>query len=101
MAGHVFLGRYEVVRPLGEGSMGQVFLARDRDDGRQVAVKVMHDSVAKQPKFRELFEGEMDLMSRFQHPNVVAVYEASASDPNGLCMVMEYVPGTDLEVVLR
>jgi serine/threonine-protein kinase len=101
MTGQVFLGRYEVVRPLGEGSMGQVFLAQERGGGRQVAVKVMHEDVANQPKFRELFEREMDLMSKFQHPNVVRLYEASAKDPSGLCMVMEYVPGTDLEGVLR
>jgi serine/threonine-protein kinase len=81
--------------------MGLVYLARDREDGRQVAVKVMHDVIAKQPKFRELFEREMELMSKFLHPNVVGVIEASANDPNGMCMVMEYVPGTDLEVVLR
>jgi serine/threonine-protein kinase len=81
--------------------MGQVYLARERESGRQVAVKVMHTAVAKQPRFRELFEREMDLMSKFQHPNVVSVIEASAKDPNGLCMIMEFVPGTDLEVVLH
>jgi serine/threonine-protein kinase len=101
MAAFVFLGKYEVLRPLGEGSMGQVFLATDMENGRQVAVKVLHKAVAKQSLFRELFEREMEVMSKFQHPNVVAVYEASATDPTGLCMVMEYVPGTDLEVVLR
>jgi len=101
MVGHVFLGQYEVVRPLGEGSMGQVFLARQRDSGKQVAVKVLHEQVARDPKFRELFEKEMRLMTRFQHPNVVAVYDASADDPNGLCMVMEYVPGVDMEELLK
>jgi serine/threonine-protein kinase len=101
MVGHEFLGRYEMERPLGEGSMGRVYLAQDLESGRRVAVKVLHEAVAKQPKFRELFEREMELMSKFQHPNVVDVYEASATDPNGLCMVMEYVPGTDLECVLR
>lgn len=101
MVGHVFLGQYEVVRPLGEGSMGQVFLARQQNNGRQVAVKVLHDYIATDQKFRELFEREMHLMTRFQHPNIVAVYEASAEDPNGLCMIMEYVPGVDMEELLK
>ena len=46
MIGRVFLGRYEVLKLLGEGGMGRVYLARQTDLGRQVVVKVMHDHVA-------------------------------------------------------
>ena len=101
MKGQVFLGQYEVVSPLGEGAMGKVFLARQISDGQPVVVKVMHDSIAKQPKFKELFEREMKFMARFKHPNVVALLDASTRDSKGLCIVMEYVSGSDLENLLE
>lgn len=101
LTGRIFLGQYQIINLLGEGAMGRVYLARRRNDGGKVVVKVMHDHVANEPHFRELFEREMQFMSRFQHPNVVALYDASLKDPNGPCIVMEYVPGTDLEVLLE
>ena len=55
MIGQVFLGRYEAVRLLGEGGMGKVYLARQLDLGRQVVVKVMHDHILQEEKFRERF----------------------------------------------
>ena len=50
-------------------------LAKQTDLGRNVVVKVMHDHVASDPKFRERFQREMLLMARFQHPYVVALYD--------------------------
>src|SRR5437588_10998719 len=101
MVGRVFLGRYELVRLLGEGGMGRVFLARQLDLGRQVVVKVMHDHIAADPKFRERFAREMLLMARFQHPYAVTLYDASLNDPQGPCIVMEYIPGVTLDALLR
>jgi serine/threonine-protein kinase len=79
--------------------MGKVYLARRKSDGQPVVVKVMHDHLAADPKFRELFAREMQFMARFKHPNVVEFYDASVHGPEGLCIVMEYVDGTDLEVL--
>jgi serine/threonine-protein kinase len=101
MAGRTFLGRYETIRLLGEGGMGRVFLAKQTDLGRQVVVKVMHEHVAADPKFRERFQREMLLMARFQHPYVVALYDASLSDPHGPCIVMEYVRGISLDTLMH
>ncbi len=101
MAGRIFLGRYETVRLLGEGGMGRVYLAKQTDLGRQVVVKVMHDHVASDPKFRERFQREMLLMARFQHPFVVALYDASLTDALGPCIVMEYVRGISLDTLMR
>jgi serine/threonine protein kinase len=100
MIGRVFLGRYEVQRLLGEGGMGRVYLAKQTDLGRQVVVKVMHDHIAADPKFRDRFQRETLLMARFQHPYAVTLYDASISDPAGPCIVMEYVKGTNLEALL-
>ena len=100
MIGRVFLGRYEIQRLLGEGGMGKVYLARQQDLGRQVVVKVMHDHVAADPRFRDRFQRETLLMARFHHPNAVTLYDASLNDPNGPCIVMEYVKGVNLESLL-
>jgi serine/threonine-protein kinase len=101
MAGRTFLGRYETVKLLGEGGMGRVYLAKQTDLNRQVVVKVMHEHVASDPKFRERFQRETLLMARFQHPYVVALYDASLNDPQGPCIVMEYVRGISLDVLIH
>jgi serine/threonine-protein kinase len=100
MIGRVFLGRYEIQRLLGEGGMGKVYLARQVDLGRTVVVKVMHDHVAADARFRERFQRETLLMARFQHPHAVTLYDASLNDPLGPCIVMEYVKGVNLETML-
>jgi serine/threonine-protein kinase len=101
MIGRVFLGRYETIRLLGEGGMGRVYLARQLDLGRQVVVKVMHDHIAADPKFCERFQRETLLMARFQHPFAVTLYDASLNDPQGPCIVMEYVRGVTLDTLLQ
>ena len=101
MVGRIFLGRYEATRLLGEGGMGRVYLARQIDLGRQVVVKVMHDHIAADPKFRERFQRETLMMARFQHPYVVTLYDASLNDPQGPCIIMEYVRGVPLDVLLH
>ena len=100
MIGRVFLGRYEARRLLGEGGMGRVYLARQLDLGRDVVVKVMHEHIATDTKFRDRFERETLLMARFQHPGAVTLYDASLNDPLGPCIVMEYVKGVNLETML-
>src|SRR5262249_44345808 len=101
MVGRTFLGRYETIRLLGEGGMGRVYLAKQVDLGRQVVIKVMHDHVAQDPKFQERFQCETLLMARFQHPYVVTLYDASLSDPQGPCIVMEYIRGVTLAALLE
>jgi serine/threonine protein kinase len=101
MIGRIFLGRYEAIKQLGEGGMGRVYLARQLDLGRQVVVKVMHDHIAADSKFRERFQRETLLMARFQHPYVVALYDASLNDPQGPCIVMEYIRGLTLDTLLQ
>src|SRR5207248_2282697 len=100
MIGRVFLSRYEARRLLGEGGMGRVYLARQVDLGRDVVVKVMHEHIATDEKFRERFQRETLLMARFQHPGAVALFDANLNDPNGPCIVMEYVKGVNLENLL-
>src|SRR3984893_5525151 len=101
MLGRCLLGRDETVRLLGEGGMGRVYLARQLDLGRQVVVKIMHDHIASDPKFCERFQREMLMMARFQHPYAVTLYDASLNDPQGPCIVMEYIKGITLDTLLQ
>ena len=101
MIGRTILGRYEIQRLLGEGGMGRVYLAKQTDLGRQVVVKVMHEHIAKDAKFRERFQRETLLMARFQHPYAVTLYDAALNADDGSCIVMEYVKGGNLEKLLE
>lgn len=101
MRGKVFLGRYEVLRQLGEGGMGKVYLARQLDLNRPVVLKVMHEHVAADARFRERFQREMLLMARFQHPYAVTLYDATVNAQEGHCIVMEYVRGETLATILH
>src|SRR5712692_7020581 len=100
MEGRLFLGRYEALRLLGEGGMGRVYLAKQIDLGREVVVKVMHDHIAADPKFRERFQRETLLMARFVHPFAVTLFDARLEDPEGPCIVMEYIKGASLDTLL-
>jgi serine/threonine-protein kinase len=101
MIGRIFLRRYQALRQLGEGGMGRVYLGRQLDLGRQVVIKVMHDHIAADPVFRQRFERETLLMAHFQHPYAVTLYDASLDDPEGSCIVMEYIRGVTLDVLLE
>lgn len=101
MVGRVFMGRYQVINLLGEGGMGKVFLARQLDLDRQVVVKVMHDHIAADPKFCDRFKRETHLMAKFHHPYAVTLFDASLDDPQGPCIIMEYIKGMPLEDLLQ
>ena len=102
LIGCTFLRRYTVVRPLGEGSNADVYLATcvDRPDYR-VVVKRVKDHVAKSPRFKQFFDAEVRSMSRFEHPFAVKLLDASMDDPLGACLIMDFIPGITLEQLLR
>jgi serine/threonine protein kinase len=91
-----FGGRYRLVRRLGAGGMGEVWLAADEElDGRPVAIKVMHSAMLADAQDVARFQREMRLASRMNHPNIVTVFTTGAD--NGVpFMVMEYLKGSDL-----
>src|SRR5437870_1711705 len=96
----LYLGRYEAKELLGEGGRGRVYLAYQQDLKRKVVVKVMHDQVAQDKKFRDRFQDETHVMAQFQHPYAVTLYDASLDDPAGPCIIMEYIQGITLEKLL-
>src|SRR3954447_26117511 len=97
-AGVVIAGRYRIIDRLGHGGMATVFLAEDLVLSRQVAVKRLHTAAAELGA--ERFRREAQLGASLNHPNVVAVYD-TISGPDGVLLVMEYVPGPPLSSLIH
>lgn len=95
------LPAYEVQRLIGQGGMGSVFAAVQRDLQRPVAIKVLAPALAETPGLSPRFRHESRLMASLQHPGVVQVYEAGETAEGHLYYVMELVEGEDLASRLR
>jgi hypothetical protein len=94
------LGRFEVIERLGGGGMGEVFLARDAELGRKVAIKVLKACYAHQAETRQRFLREARMVSSLNHPHIATLYEIGEAD--GLpYLVMEYVRGKTIAQHLR
>ncbi len=95
-----FLGGCRVLKPLGEGGAGRVFLAHS-PDGRQVAIKVLPPGRAAQEAHAlERFQREMELSRRIRHPNVARTLAVGTEDDVNY-MVMEFVPGHSLYDLIK
>jgi Tol biopolymer transport system component len=89
------LGPFEIVSPLGAGGMGEVYRARDTRLGREVAIKVLPDSVLNDLDYRARFDREAHLLASLNHPNLAAVYGFEEFGEARL-LVLELVPGETL-----
>jgi len=75
LASGVRLGSYEIVAPLGQGGMGEVYRARDAKLDRDVAIKVLPSTVANDPDSLSRFEREAKAVAALAHPNILAIYD--------------------------
>jgi tetratricopeptide (TPR) repeat protein len=99
VAGAALGPRYEVVRLLGKGGMGAVYLARDRELGRDVAVKLIAPHLSSQPTVLDRFRREIQLSSQVTHPNVLRVFDLAEHD--GLrFLTMQFIDGRSLADVV-
>lgn len=93
------IGKYKVVRSVGQGGMGVVYEAVDANNGRRVAIKTITDNVVHD-EIRARFEREAMIMSELDHPNIVRFYEWD-KDNERVYIVMEFLDGPTLETVIR
>jgi serine/threonine-protein kinase len=92
-AGETFAG-YVIVRQLGSGAMGEVYLAEHPRLPRRDALKVMAPKVSSDAEYRERFNREAQNVATLWHPNVVAIHDRG-EDEGRLWIAMDYVEGTD------
>lgn len=95
------LGKYQLIRKLGEGATSTVYLAHDDFVGRDVAIKLLKPEILNDPRMgkwhRRQLQAEASLAGRLSHPHIVAIYDALIEDGDVSYIVMEYVKGGTLE----
>ena len=93
------LGPYEILTPLGAGGMGEVYRARDARLARDVAIKVLPDSLSSDPGRLRRFEQEARAASVLNHPNILTIFDVGESDRTPF-VVSELLEGQTLREVL-
>jgi serine/threonine protein kinase len=101
LIGMVIDGRYRLDATLGRGGMGLVYRATHVGLRRQVAVKILHPSLAASPEVRNRFEREALAVGRVDHPNCVATYDVGRLPDGSLYLAMELLEGRSLADVLE
>ena len=89
------LAHYEILEPIGKGGMGEVYRAKDSKLGRDVAIKVLPDELAKDEERLRRFRREAKVLASLNHPNIAAIYGLEQSDETHY-LVLELVPGETL-----
>jgi serine/threonine-protein kinase len=97
--GQTFAG-YTILRQLGSGGMGEVYLAEHPRLPRQEAIKILRKDVSADDEYRARFEREADMVARLFHPNIVGIHDRGDVDGQ-LWISMDYVEGTDAGQLLQ
>src|SRR5271166_6307870 len=90
------IGRYTILRRLGKGGFGEVFLAFDDDLERPVAIKVPRPERVSQPKDIEAYLNEARIVASLDHLHIVAVYDVGRTDDGRCFVVSKFIEGSDL-----
>jgi serine/threonine protein kinase len=94
------ISHYQIIEKLGEGGMGEVYLAQDTKLKRQVAIKFLPEHLTKDKENVERFQREAEAAAALNHPNIVTIHDVI--EENGhLCIVMEYIKGKSLRDVIN
>ena len=93
-------GPYRIIKPLGEGGMGVVYLARREDIGSLVAIKLLRDGLLS-PDRRQRFASEQKTLARLEHPLIARIHDAGTLDDGTPWFVMEYVEGRPITEFCR
>ena len=99
-SGRMIAGRFRVLGKLGEGGMGEVFVAEQVPMGRKVALKVLRQELSDDPQQVERFKREAQAASQLSHPNTIIVHDFGQDDDGTLFIAMEYLEGRPLDADL-
>src|ERR1700739_4750025 len=97
--GDVFAG-YTILRQLGSGGMGEVYLAQHPRLPRRDALKILPEATTEDSEFRDRFLREAELAATLWHPNIVQVHDRGKFDGQ-LWIAMDYVEGADAAQLMR
>lgn len=100
-AGTDFHNRYRIIKPLGAGGSGDVYLATQLDVNRKVALKIVNISGEAKQKHLDRFLREFKLLSTLNHHNIVTFYSAAIADDGSTYAVCEYINGKSLHYALQ
>ena len=94
------LSHFRITAKLGEGGMGEVYLAEDTKLGREVAIKVLPEAVASDPERLARFEREAKVLASLNHPNIGAIYGLEEADDKRF-LVLELIDGDTLQELIE
>src|ERR1700676_4903748 len=94
------LGPYEILAPIGAGGMGEVYRAKDTRLGRDVALKILPESFAREPDRLRRFEQEARAVAALNHPNILAIHDIGTHD-GAPYLVSECLEGQSLRDELK
>jgi serine/threonine-protein kinase len=100
----LFAGKFRLLRMLGRGAMGEVWLAVEEGPSnftRQVALKRLLSTEGMSDYARQSFVAEAQVIARLDHPNIVRLIELGESDDRGLYLVLDYIDGSALDRIIR
>ncbi|MGP8251273.1 MAG: protein kinase domain-containing protein [Terracidiphilus sp.] len=99
--GHIVRNKYRVVRKIGEGGMGVVYLTEHILLGGQIALKFLGADLSRNPQFIKRFRQEARVAYQLRHPNIVEVSDLDQDEEGNLFIAMEFVPGPSLRTVIH
>lgn len=101
LIGQVIQDRYRVLRTVGKGDMGTVYLAEQLDSGRRVVLKILHGQYTRDEEFLRRFRSEAQQAASLSHPRVVTIHEFGQFEDGKLFIATEYAAGKTLRELLQ
>ncbi|MBS2015270.1 MAG: protein kinase [Deltaproteobacteria bacterium] len=103
LVGQSVAGKYKIVKQLGEGGMGCVYLAEQQlgSTARKVALKTLHKHLSHDPSIKARFDREAGTVAALEHPNTIQVYDFGTMEDGTLYLVMEFVQGRSVADILE
>src|SRR2546422_10942155 len=100
LASGTMLGHYEIVSQLGKGGMGEVYLAKDKQLGRRVAIKLLPPATISDEHARKRLVREARAAATLDHVNICSIYEVGEADGRSF-IAMQYIEGETLDTKMK